>query len=200
MTGAEKQRLPALPVVVVVVIVVVVVVVCISFVVLTENGPSAVFSVMLASYLPSLQMLKPSANQVAQDCRGLSKGAWGFEGGGDSPPLTLTNHGPCFFCLLSLFFPLPPFFPVLSVCAVQDSLSSAARGGPSLSRALCASSRAHLSFQVGAASCMPFVCAYMCARACLCVCMWVVVAAAAVVQAVQAWNATTFLCDQCFCT
>lgn len=120
MTGAENHRLPASPVVVVVVVVV-----CISFVVLTENRPSAVFSVMLASYLPSFQMLKPSPNQVAQDCRGLSKGSWGFEGGvegGDSPPLTLTNHGPCFFCLLFLFFPLPPFFPCL-VCLCRAGFS-----------------------------------------------------------------------------
>lgn len=51
---------------------------------------------------------------------------------------------------LSLF-PLPPFllFHVF-VCAVQDFLSSAALDGPSLNRALCASSRARLSFQVGA--------------------------------------------------
>lgn len=64
------------------------------------------------------------------------------------------------------------------VCAVQDFLSSAARDGPSLNRALCASSRAHLSFQVGAsnwpvgASCMP-----------VCVCVRAVVV---VVQAVKA--------------
>lgn len=65
------------------------------------------------------------------------------------PPYSFTNHGSCFFFVV--FFPLfLPFFFSMFVCAAQDFLSSAALDGPSLNRALCASSRAHLSFQVGA--------------------------------------------------
>lgn len=57
-----------------------------------------------------------------------------------------------FFLFIFFSHPLSCFFLLLCVfcfCAAQDFLSSAALAGPSLNRALCASSKARLSFQVG---------------------------------------------------
>lgn len=68
----------------------------------------------------------------------------GQQEGAIFPPHLFTNSGSYIFCL-SPYSSLSSF-----VCAAQDFLSSAALVGPSLNKALCASSRARLSFQVGA--------------------------------------------------
>lgn len=62
-------------------------------------------------------MLKPSANQLAKDCRG-PRGVNGV----DSPRLALTNHGPCFF----FSFPSSSLFLLFSprlVCLCRAGFS-----------------------------------------------------------------------------
>lgn len=74
----------------------------------------------------------------------------GCQEAGSFTPFVLINT-----VIVIFLFPLPPFLLFhffFCVCAAQDFLSSAALDGPSLNKALCASSRARLSFQVGASN------------------------------------------------
>ena len=86
---------------------------------------------------------------VVPDCSGLSVSPPGLEClHGSRPPASLLTVVHVRFCFVSSLCPF---------CAAQVYLSSAARGGPSLSRALSVSSRVPLSFQV----CDVLVCSCM---------------------------------------